>query len=267
MCRVCGAESRHQFSHLILGKYSCSYFYCDGCGFLQTEEPYWLEEAYKSAIAYEDTGTVYRSLRLSRIISPLLFFLYGREKQYLDVAGGYGMLTRVMRDIGFDYYWSDIYCQNLLAQGFESTSTKPPFTAISAFEVLEHVINPVEFIADSLKQAGTGTIIFTTEVFYYSPPKPNWWYYAFESGQHISFYQHRTFQAIGDKLGLNYLHSGSLHILTDKRVSRTLYRLLANERLGPLIWRCVSPFMTTKTFSDQLKNLNELSVRSEDKKQ
>ncbi len=38
---------------------------------------------------------------------------------FLDYAGGYGVFTRLMRDIGFDFYWHDPYTQNLFANGFE----------------------------------------------------------------------------------------------------------------------------------------------------
>src|SRR4051812_25338220 len=99
-CRVCGFDCHHQFSRTILNRYSCAYFTCPNCGFIQTEEPYWLDEAYKSAIATADTGLVFRNLYLSKVVCALLFFLFPRDGRYVDVAGGYGMLTRLMRDIG-----------------------------------------------------------------------------------------------------------------------------------------------------------------------
>ncbi|MBK7438832.1 MAG: hypothetical protein IPK94_03535 [Saprospiraceae bacterium] len=48
-----------------------------------------------------------------------------------------------MRDYGFDYYWSDNYCQNLLARGFEAKQNEY-FDAITAFELFEHILNPLE---------------------------------------------------------------------------------------------------------------------------
>ena len=101
-CKICDTECRQQFFRTILNKYQIAYFYCGACGFLQTEEPYWLEEAYESAIANADTGLVQRNIYLSRMLSTLLFFEFDRQGKYLDFAGGYGMLTRLMRDAGFD---------------------------------------------------------------------------------------------------------------------------------------------------------------------
>jgi len=35
--------------------------------------------------------------------------------------------------------------------------------------------------------------IFTTELFEGTPPAPShWWYYSFETGQHIAFFQRRA---------------------------------------------------------------------------
>jgi len=45
-CKICSNETYNIFSAKILNKNNIKYFYCDYCGFLQTEEPYWLKEAY-----------------------------------------------------------------------------------------------------------------------------------------------------------------------------------------------------------------------------
>jgi len=51
-CNIC-KNNTSIFSRVkILNKYDVKYFYCDYCGFIQTEEPYWLEEAYKEPIKY-----------------------------------------------------------------------------------------------------------------------------------------------------------------------------------------------------------------------
>jgi hypothetical protein len=95
------------FAHEILRKYSCDYYFCNECGFLQTEEHHWLEEAYTSAISDLDTGILSRNIRMSRTLSLLLLRMFGRDDRFLDIAGGYGTLTNLMRDKGFNYFWSD----------------------------------------------------------------------------------------------------------------------------------------------------------------
>ncbi len=87
-CRICGGAAKLAFSHTILTKYSCDYHYCETCGFLQTQEPYWLDEAHASAIAAADTGLVQRNVAISKTLSTILFLLFDRQGKYLDVAGG-----------------------------------------------------------------------------------------------------------------------------------------------------------------------------------
>lgn len=230
-CRICGASAKAAFSHAVLKKHPCDYYYCEACGFLQTQVPDWLDEAYSNAVAAADTGLVRRNVAVSRTLSIVLFFLFDPHGKYLDVAGGYGMLARLMRDIGFDFYWSDKYCENLLARGFEAPAAATSYAAVTAFEVLEHVPDPLRFVAESLDHASTRTMLFSTSLFEGAPPEPGlWWYYAFETGQHVSFFQVRTLQFMADKLALNLCSSGSFHMLTDRVIHPHAFRLLTHPR-------------------------------------
>lgn len=253
LCSVCGAEMVANFTAQVLKRYEVKYYYCPVCGFLQTEEPYWLEEAYSAAISDTDTGLVARNISLSRKISCVLYFLFGKEGKYWDVAGGYGLLTRLMRDIGFDFYWSDKYCENLLARGFESITSLRPFTAITAFEVLEHIHDPLSFIKESLSESGARTIIFSTVLYEGVPPRPDeWWYYAFNTGQHISFYQKKTLRYIADNRGLHFYTNGGIHMLTNKTVNSFIYNILTG-RFSNALSHIVERNMKSKTFSDHEK--------------
>ena len=166
LCRICNSSTRLAFTHKVLSKYDCGFYFCDNCGGLQTENPHWLDEAYASPVASADTGILWRNLYLARVTSVVLFFLFDRHGRFLDAAGGYGIFTRLMRDVGFDYYWTDKYCPNLTARGFEAeVGPGGPYTAVTAFEVMEHLPDPVAFVAELLESTGTDTIIFTTRAF------------------------------------------------------------------------------------------------------
>jgi len=214
------------FTAIVLGKYEGAYNYCNKCGFLCANEPYWLEEAYSSAITFTDTGLVSRNVSVASRIAALLYFLL-RERgdgRYLDIAGGYGLLTRLMRDYGFDFYWADKYCQNLMARGFEYTPFMGGCRAVTAIEVLEHSEDPVKFINDALDVGQTDTLIFSTELFEGNPPPPdNWWYYSFETGQHISFFQHITLEALASNMELHFATNGWLHIFSRTKINQSLY--------------------------------------------
>lgn len=252
-CRICSKKVKHQFSHLVLGKYDCQYFLCKSCGFLQTENPHWLEEAYCNAIGATDTGVLQRNICISERLSALLLYFYGRRGEYLDFAGGYGVLTRLMRDIGFDFYWSDKYCDNIFARGFESNDAQT-FVAVTGFEVLEHSDDPMTLITDAMLLANCRTLIFSTELFEGDPPDPEeWWYYSFESGQHISFFQRRTLEFMARKIGLSYYSSGSLHMFSDKTLSPAMFRLLTHPRISSILSRLTRRFLESKTFDDHLR--------------
>ena len=79
-CRVCNQDSSVIFNAVILKKYDIKYYNCSYCGFLQTEEPYWIKEAYAESINLSDTGIMYRNLFLSSISSSILYCFFDRKK-------------------------------------------------------------------------------------------------------------------------------------------------------------------------------------------
>jgi len=219
-CPVCNGLREACFEETVLNKHRVSYGVCSNCGLLQTEEPYWLDEAYNEAIAVTDTGLVQRNLSLAAKLAAALYFILNIKGRCLDVAGGYGMLVRLMRDIGFDFYWEDKYCDNILSKGFEATELESDFDAITAFEVMEHVHDPIGFVKEAMERNGTKTFIFSTQLYDYgAPPNPDWWYYSFETGQHISFYTDKTLNCMAEKLALNFYSAGGLHFFTDKKIN------------------------------------------------
>jgi hypothetical protein len=260
ICKICKTETEKIFDAKIMNKYKIDYFYCQNCGFLQTEGPYWLTEAYKKPINISDTGYLQRNIFLSKKVTILLFFFFDKNKKFLDYASGYGVFVRLMRDIGFDFYWSDKYTQNIFARAFEyNDSIKNNIEAITCFEAFEHFVNPIEEIEKMLSISKN--IIFTTELLPQPIPKPeDWWYYGLEHGQHISFYSQKTFNFIANKYSLNYSNSGSLHILSQKRISNFKLKILKFTKFG--LHKFIQKQLKSKTWEDHLKmsNNNETNV-------
>jgi len=197
----------------LLGRHRVAYFECTGCGFLRTEDPYWLAEAYSSAISALDTGAVARNIDCARDLSRLIPMLFGRDGHFLDFAGGHGVMTRLMRDYGLDYYWSDEYAVNHYAQGFDWGPSLVPAVAVTAVEVLEHVTDPVSLVAEVLEVSSTENVLFTTLL---RPRRfdSDWWYLATDSGQHVGFHTRESLRALASRVGLTYQGIGRWHLLT-----------------------------------------------------
>jgi hypothetical protein len=253
-CPICETNTERAFTTTVLSKYEAEYRYCRNCGYLFAADPHWLNEAYTDAISSTDTGLVKRNISIGSKVACLLYF-FAKERgkgRYLDVAGGYGMLTRMMRDFGFDFFWQDKYCANLLAKGFEFNRTDGDCLAATAFEVLEHVTKPIDFIKLSLEEAGASTLIFSTILYKGEPPDPrDWWYYAFSTGQHIGFFQKRTLEFIGQKLGLRFSTANDIHILSKTKFSYPFMKILTRDIFSRMLCFWVQFRLKGKAESDR----------------
>lgn len=226
-CKVCSDRADFFARDVILGKYSISYYRCNACGFIQTEEPYWLDEVYSKAIAGSDTGLVSRNLDLAIKAQAIISTWFNPAKKFLDFAGGYGMMVRLMRDAGYDFRWHDKYCDNIFAKGFEADVTdQGEFELVTAFEVFEHMSDPLTQIK-SLEQYSRN-ILFSTEIIPEAVPQPGSWdYYGLDHGQHLSFFSLKSLEVISKKLSLHlYTNGTSIHLFTEKKLPSSLFKII-----------------------------------------
>jgi hypothetical protein len=230
-CKICQQKMEIAFKAVVLGKYQVCYYHCPHCGFLQTEEPYWLGEAYKDPINAEDTGLLSRNIFFSETASLLLFFLFDKNGTFLDYAGGYGVFTRLMRDIGFNFFWHDPMTQNLLARGFEYHDPVEKCELLTSFESFEHFADPLTEMKKML--AISNNILFSTFLLPTSVPSSDWWYYQFAHGQHISFYSKESLQYIANENGLHFYTHGFFHLFTKKKLPDSVLRWMFRfQKLG-----------------------------------
>jgi 2-polyprenyl-3-methyl-5-hydroxy-6-metoxy-1,4-benzoquinol methylase len=228
ICKICNSKSDVLFSSKVLHKFVVKYYKCKDCGFVQTETPYWLDEAYSSAITAQDIGLVGRNSYYAPIISLIIKLFYFKKSRFLDYGGGYGIFVRLMRDRGFSFYRYDTYCENMFAVGFDDLGGSN-YELITAFEVFEHLVDPMTEIENMLKKSNN--IFFSTELqpINFSGEK-DWWYVMPETGQHISLYTMDALQVIAKKHNLNLYSNGkTFHLLTKKNISPLLFKLAVNR--------------------------------------
>lgn len=247
-CKICGNESENFRKIKIMNKYEISYYYCHSCEFIQTEEPYWIEEAYTETINLTDVGIMKRNQILSQFSTIIIYFFFNKNKKYLDYAGGYGIFTRLMRDIGFDFYWSDKYTENLLAKGFEYNK-EDKYELLTSFESFEHFSHPLIEIENMLK-ISDNILLSTTLTPVQKPLHEEWYYYGLEHGQHISFYSIITMNYLADKYGLNFYTNGkNIHLFTKKKINKSLFKVLyLFSRIG--MANLFKPFLKSKISED-----------------
>jgi hypothetical protein len=251
-CPICSNRMTDSFKATVLNKYDALYKVCGTCGFLRADNPYWLDEAYAQTIADADTGLVMRALSLAPRIAGALYWAIGERGagRYLDTAGGYGMLTRLMRDVGFDFYWYDEYCENKLAPGFSFQQGSGPCRAVTAIEVFEHLSDPKSFVEKALTMAGSDTLIFTTLLYRGAPPPQSWWYYSFATGQHIGFFQRGTLQRLASELAMQFVSANGIHVFSRSRIDDNVLRFATHRAiaLGMVWW--IRKQMGSKTMAD-----------------
>lgn len=232
-CRCCGQPAEAIFTATVLRR-SVSYHECMRCGYVQTQDPDWLDEAYANALNTADTGIVRRSVRSTRIVAGVMTLLGSLHRPMLDFAGGSGLLVRMLRDLGIDARWHDPHCDNVFARGFEQPAGER-VALVTAFEVLEHMVHPVQEL--QRLAATTDAMLCSTELAPTPTPGPDdWWYYGRDHGQHIGFFRVPTLQHIARQLGWHLQTDGrSFHLFTRAPLPAWRWQL-ARHASKPLYW-------------------------------
>ena len=217
--RITGNDTKPLFTTEVMGKHQVTYHQCLDTQFIQTDEPFWLAEAYSDAITALDLGIVSRNIDKAQLTKTVIDRCIPSSKRFLDFGGGYGMFTRLMRDRGYAFTHFDAHCQNIFAGGFElerlQAESFEKFDLATAWEVFEHVPDPRALLEELLSVANA--VLFSTELVPRHPvaSPDDWWYFAPETGQHISFYTKRSLQNLAEQFGLSlYTDGRSNHLLS-----------------------------------------------------
>jgi hypothetical protein len=229
-CKICNQPSIFFARAAILNRYKIAYYRCEQCGFIQTEEPFWLEEAYSEALSDNDVGVMSRNLITAKITSVVIKLFFNQKAQFIDYGGGYGLFVRMLRDLGYDFFWYDRYASNLFARGFEADLSKG-YELLSAFEVFEHFAHPQDELKKML--ALSQNLLFTTTLVPPNTPQPDdWYYYELEHGQHVSLWTKKSISYLAERYGLNfYTDNRYLHLITEKKLSNVMVKVLFRQKV------------------------------------
>ncbi len=87
---ITGGKTRPIFVAKILGRYDVTYHQCVETGFIQTDDPAWLDKAYNDAITALDLGLVSRNIEKARLTAKLIERAFTNGTDFIDFGGGYG---------------------------------------------------------------------------------------------------------------------------------------------------------------------------------
>ena len=191
---------------------------------MQTEAPHWLAESYASAIDETDIGPVNRAITGSWQTEGVILSSFDPSAKFIDYGAGYGVFVRLMRDRGFDFYWQDIYCQNLFARHFVAQpGTK--YELLTAFEVFEHLVDPLAEVERMLSYSRN--LLFSTLLMPANVSMvEDWWYFSPGHGQHVAFYTVPALEIIAKRFALHLSSNGrDTHLLSERPISKKIFNL------------------------------------------
>ncbi len=230
LCRACAGPLAPSQTVTVRGA-DVELYGCARCGSFEFPDPDWLDAAYADPIASIDIGLPSRCLAVAQLAEAIIRTERPAPERYLDFGGGYGLLTRLLRDRGLDMRHHDPYARNLFAQGLEGALDED-YGAITAVEVVEHLTDPAALLRE-LRQR-TGLVVIGTQLV---PPGMtdlrDWWYLIPDLGQHITFLTRRGLDELAARTGFQVTSDGvGTHVLSARPLSRRARLLVREPRLA-----------------------------------
>jgi hypothetical protein len=222
---------------------------CEQCGLYEFPDPDWLDAAYSDPIADIDVGIVARCLYAARVTEAIVRAEKLGQRRHLDYGGGYGLLTRQLRDRGIDMYHQDPLAENLFAQTFEG-AIEDDYGAITMIEVFEHLSDPMELMQ---KLAPHAELIIISTVLVPDPIDDiaDWWYLIPDLGQHITFYTPAALDAIAEQVGMHVVSDGlNLHVFSRRPLGRLAKFVVKDVRWARFVARALRIRDKAKPFTE-----------------
>lgn len=211
-CRLCASNTTAAFTLRVLEKYDVQYFKCGSCESIQTEQPYWLAEAYGDDVHPEDTGYLTRNLLVHWNVEHLLKGLKVPDRAViLDYGGGIGIVPRLLREHGWNAFNFDTYTKSPFGD-VDWKGDAPTF--VLAAELLEHLPDPARDIADMFKDQPDYVYVRTWRYF---GQGRDWDYFGPSHGEHVFFYTDKAMRHIAERFGYHVTLPSEVDALFTKR--------------------------------------------------
>jgi len=237
-CRLCEGILNEKFRLTILNKYDIKYHECESCHSLQTENPYWLDEAYAIKDFNLDTGALQRNIdNFAKCFTISKIF---EIKKGVDFGAKDGILCRFLRDHEIDCYAYDRYSKPSYVIDF-AAPPKSNIDILFAFEVLEHFANPTKDL-EEIFSFNPKYVLCSTEL--YLNQKADWWYLAKEGGQHVFFYSLQAIHLIANKYNYAVTLIGGMLFFYKTEIPGVQHKIIAAQTaLSGWIYKAIKPYI------------------------
>ena len=226
LCAVCSGSTKFLFSYEVRGEHHASLRECLNCRFTYIANPHWLDESFSSELNDLDIGSVDRCLVLADFVEVLIRSMKSSKSRFLDWGGGYGLLSRIMRDRGLDFVSHDIYTRPLFVESSSNLNSET-FELITMSEVALHLVDPVPVLTKIMES--TDILVFTVVIAPEVVPN-DWWYLMPDTGQHVAIYHEETLQALAEKLSVQVTSDGRFFHVLHRKSLGVKSRLIIKSR-------------------------------------
>lgn len=182
------------------------YYHCPNCAFTFAPELMaWSKEEFESNIYNEEYGIVdpdYLEARPTNNAKAIFdtFGEYYKGAKHLDYGGGNGLMSRIMREKGWNSTSYD---------PFVNTDVNPAdlgkFDFITAFEIFEHVSDVNHLIKSLTTLMHPQSVVLFSTLISDTDIKPNqrlnWWYASPRNG-HISLFSKKSLSLLAESVNL-----------------------------------------------------------------
>jgi hypothetical protein len=216
LCRLCSSPAQRRFSVVMLRKHHVNLYRCTRCRCLQTDPPYWLDQAYADRRPVRDVWMVSRTEAMRTLVLWTLRIMGKSDASLFDWGGGNGLLVRMLRDAGVDACVSDKYVPNYYAVGFDVEGAQKT-SVMTAFEVFEHADDPRQLMADMTVHEPE--VILLSTVLYAGQGK-DWYYLHKDSGKHVFFYTAEGLTLLAEQFGYRCLTEQNYTVMHKHPLSR-----------------------------------------------
>jgi 2-polyprenyl-3-methyl-5-hydroxy-6-metoxy-1,4-benzoquinol methylase len=210
-CSCCDGPEKAAFDKRVMQRYVARYVECTKCRSLRVEAPHWLDEAYRDPASADrlDSGALWRTSTAAAFLRAQPF----PDGPWLDFGSGQGLLGRELREHGKEVVDHDP------PRGVHGDLARP-YAVIVLLEVLEHQVDPRQFLADvSRLLVPDGIVALSTWLRNPNVHGSTWSYLAPQGGQHVFFPTLKGFEELLKKVGLRrrsstiFEHGFQIHLL------------------------------------------------------